>query len=60
MNNEEYARRGMAEWHRQRNEFYARREQQRQRPFQQDEAEARRGGVSPLGGTAKEDGRGGR
>ena len=47
MNNEEYARRGMAEWNRQRDEFYARREQQRQRPFELDEAEARRGAVSP-------------
>ena len=53
MNNEEYARRGMAEWHRQRDEYYAQREQWQQRPFQQDEAEARRGAVSPLGGVAK-------
>jgi len=57
MNNQEYARRGIAEWHRQRDEFLARREQQRQRPFQQDEAEARRGAVSPLGGEAKRSGR---
>jgi hypothetical protein len=53
MNNQEYARRGMAEWHRQRDEYYAQREQWQQRPFQQDEAEARRGAVSPLGGVAK-------
>ena len=60
VNNEEYARRGMAEWHRQRDEYYAQREQWQQRPFQQDEAEAQRGAVSPLGGQAKGDGHGGR
>ena len=49
----DYANRGLAEWNRQRNEYYARREEQRRRPFQQDEAQAQRGAVSPLGGQAK-------
>jgi hypothetical protein len=49
----DYAHRGLAEFNRRRDEYYARREEQRRRPFQPDEGQAWRGGVSPLGGQAK-------
>lgn len=51
----DYIERGLAEWHRQRNAWYAERakqQQERRRPFQLDQQQAQRGSVSPLGGVA--------
>ena len=49
----DYAKRGVAEFNRRRDAYYAQREEQRRRPFQANADEAQRGGVSPLGGQAK-------
>jgi hypothetical protein len=40
---------GLKEWHRQRDEFYAR----RAKPLQLDREQTDRGAISPLGGVAK-------